>query len=461
MEQNRIAASGHHGHHEARAARANKGQPGQDNAAATPATGDGFALLLAALGGGQTDLDTGLAGDGQDSAGAALTADPLGGVAGLTQQDAAHRRAGVPDGAALAAMFAGAPMAGMQQPLAAGQLTPTAGGASAATIGDVMGALAGRVGLGLVRPGQDTLVGQTAQLDGAAETAALNGATRPMVASRGRGLAASGPQMLTGTGGVGSQGAQTHGAAALSAALQTAVAQVQSQLQTQVQTVAQPGSNPVPQGALAAHGTAALMQPDAAAVFAGQTLSGDGAATGSRRESVAGAQRLDDGTPGGQSVETAQPGADAVSGTSAADASTQTGGDDFSDQLAERVAYWVHQKTQSAEMTLDRDGRAVEVTVALKGDEAHVSFRSDHADARQWLNHSGDQLRDLLQREGLQLTGMSVGTSADGSAGSQRDGAAGRGRQRHAQVLAATPVGGVAPATGAGRAGASGVDLFV
>ncbi|PJI96004.1 flagellar hook-length control protein FliK [Acidovorax sp. 69] len=88
------------------------------------------------------------------------------------------------------------------------------------------------------------------------------------------------------------------------------------------------------------------------------------------------------------------------------------------EQVADQVAYWVNQKTQNAEMTLDRDGQPVEVSVSLSGNEAHVSFRSDQPQTRELLDQSMAQLRDLLRGEGLVLSGMSVGTSArDGSGG--------------------------------------------
>ena len=105
--------------------------------------------------------------------------------------------------------------------------------------------------------------------------------------------------------------------------------------------------------------------------------------------------------------------------------------------VADQVAYWVNQKTQNAELTLTRDGQPVEVSVSLSGNEAHVSFRSDQSETRELLDRSMAQLSDLLRSEGLVLSGMTVGTSAQGSAGfgdsgqqpGQREGA------RHAQVI--------------------------
>jgi flagellar hook-length control protein FliK len=441
MEQNRISSSGQHGSHETRTNRAAKGQAGQDGAAATPAQGDGFALLLAALGGAQQDAD-GLLGAAQDDALAAPAGVADAALPGLQAQDPA-----MPDAAALAAMMAGAP--------------PGQALAAATAAGDA--SLAGRLGLGLARPGQDTLVGQTAMLDGAAENAALNGTT-VRAAGRARVPAQSWTQALQATTGAQERKGAGHGGVALPAALQGAVTQALAQTQAQAAVGAAAGAphQAQLQGATPGQGHAGLVQPDLAAV-AGPALAAGGAGAAGARAEPAGAQRLDDGQAGGQGVDAAPQGPDAVADAGAADAAAQPGADDLQDQIAERVAYWVHQKSQSAELTLDRDGRAVEVSVALKGDEAHVSFRSDHADARHWLDNSSSQLRELLQREGLQLAGMSVGTTADGGAGGQRgdagDGA--RGRQRHAQVQAAAAPGPAGGAARAGQAGERSVDLFV
>ena len=132
------------------------------------------------------------------------------------------------------------------------------------------------------------------------------------------------------------------------------------------------------------------------------------------------------------------------------------------DQVAEQVAYWVNQKTQNAQLTLDRDGHPVEVSVTLSGNEAHVSFRSDQPETRALLDQSMAQLSDLLRSEGLVLSGMSVDTSArDGSPGGreprQPDGREGA---RQAQVVAKVPTNTpLASASGAGTNRS--VDVFV
>ena len=128
------------------------------------------------------------------------------------------------------------------------------------------------------------------------------------------------------------------------------------------------------------------------------------------------------------------------------------------EQIAEQVAYWVHQKTQNAELTLNRDGQPVEVSVSLTGNEAHVSFRSDQAQTREMLDRSMAQLSDLLRGEGLMLSGMSVGTSAGQGGGAQqqrpRDG------ERRAQVVAGAPAG-TAPSLRGGGVSDRAVDVFV
>lgn len=131
------------------------------------------------------------------------------------------------------------------------------------------------------------------------------------------------------------------------------------------------------------------------------------------------------------------------------------------DRVAEQVAYWVNQKTQNAELTLQRDGHPVEVSVSLSGNEAHVSFRSDQQQTRELLDQSMAQLSDLLRSEGLVLSGMSVGTSArdssgGGEAGQQRP----REGARQAQVVSAVPAGVTSLARGGGTLDRA-VDVFV
>lgn len=132
-------------------------------------------------------------------------------------------------------------------------------------------------------------------------------------------------------------------------------------------------------------------------------------------------------------------------------------------QVAEQVRYWVSQNVQSAELTLDGLGlSAVQVSISMQGNEAHISFRTDEAATREVLQNAGAHLKDLLQGEGLVLTGVSVDSSGAG----QSDRGARRGRPAVRLVtLAPAPAAGTGSAPrlrtanpgGAGRS----VDLFV
>jgi flagellar hook-length control protein FliK len=131
-------------------------------------------------------------------------------------------------------------------------------------------------------------------------------------------------------------------------------------------------------------------------------------------------------------------------------------------QVAEQVTYWVSHNVQNAELKLDGLGQSpVEVSISVQGKEAQISFRTDEAATRGVLEAAGAHLKDLLQREGMTLTGVSVGTSGSGeSSGSERRArqAARQGAIAPLQVTTVTTqdlnrrVG-----SGAGRS----VDLFV
>ncbi len=96
--------------------------------------------------------------------------------------------------------------------------------------------------------------------------------------------------------------------------------------------------------------------------------------------------------------------------------------------VAETVSYWVTHGVQNAELTLDGIGsEPVEVSISLNGDQAQIDFRTNQADVRLVLEAATAQLRDLLLGEGLQLSGVSVGASAN------RD-AQGGSRQQNSQA---------------------------
>lgn len=92
----------------------------------------------------------------------------------------------------------------------------------------------------------------------------------------------------------------------------------------------------------------------------------------------------------------------------------------FEATVADTVSYWVTQGVQKAELKLDGlDGESIAVSISLKGDEAHIGFRTDKPETRQMLEGAVAHLKDLLTSEGLVLSGVSVGTSGQSSAGAQ------------------------------------------
>ena len=132
-------------------------------------------------------------------------------------------------------------------------------------------------------------------------------------------------------------------------------------------------------------------------------------------------------------------------------------------RVAEQVSYWIGRGAQNAELEVEGLGEGpVKVSIELQGQEARVEFRADQAQTRQVLQDAMPHLRELLEREGLVLSGMSVGTS-----GSERGdaGQSGQGRQGGRQGQAGVPeLPAVALAAASNRAAplsGRSVDLFV
>jgi len=127
--------------------------------------------------------------------------------------------------------------------------------------------------------------------------------------------------------------------------------------------------------------------------------------------------------------------------------------------VAEKVSYWISNNVQNAEMKLDGIGdRPVEVSIRMHGNEAHVAFRTDELQTRAALENASVHLKDMLQREGLVLSGVSVGTAGTGDSGTQdrqpRQGA------RQTTVATLLPVGGDLSGV-SNRVTRGGLDLFV
>lgn len=127
--------------------------------------------------------------------------------------------------------------------------------------------------------------------------------------------------------------------------------------------------------------------------------------------------------------------------------------------VAEQVNYWISRDMQNAELKLDGLGASpVEVSISLQGNEAQVEFRTDQVEAREVLEGAVSHLKELLNNEGLVLSGVSVGSSgADGSAAQERKS---RPNSRSAAVAvpqAQSVEAHVRPGRSSGRT----VDLFV
>lgn len=130
-------------------------------------------------------------------------------------------------------------------------------------------------------------------------------------------------------------------------------------------------------------------------------------------------------------------------------------------RVAEQVSYYVGRGAQSAELEVEGiDERPIHVSIDLQGQEARIEFRAEQAQTRQVLQDAMPHLREMLEREGLTLSGMSVGSSGP-QGGQEQPSERGRAGLRQGQVEAT--VEGPASAAGARSALPSGrtLDLYV
>ena len=106
----------------------------------------------------------------------------------------------------------------------------------------------------------------------------------------------------------------------------------------------------------------------------------------------------------------------ATTDAAAAAANAGAGSAEFMERMVDQVSWWMAHRSQGAELKLDLPGgQPVSVSVQVQGNEAQVAFRSDHPEARQWLNAAMPQLKEMLGNEGLMLSGSSVGQSGSGA----------------------------------------------
>jgi flagellar hook-length control protein FliK len=132
-------------------------------------------------------------------------------------------------------------------------------------------------------------------------------------------------------------------------------------------------------------------------------------------------------------------------------------------QVAEQVTYWVGQGVQNAEIEVRGIVESpIQISIDLQGVEAHVAFHAEQPETRMVLQEAVPQLRESLEREGLVLSGVSVGSSG-GEDRSQRQAKGQDEGRRVGQVRAATTVAAATPAARPRMGGSSGrsVDLFV
>jgi hypothetical protein len=127
--------------------------------------------------------------------------------------------------------------------------------------------------------------------------------------------------------------------------------------------------------------------------------------------------------------------------------------------VAETVSYWASQGIHSASLQLEGFGdEPVEVRISVNGDMTQVDFRTNQPEVRQVLEGAASQLKDLLTSQGMQLAGMSIGTS--GRNGAQEKGAKQAQESRKvtllkSEVLEAPRLRGANPSVG------QSLDLFV
>lgn len=131
-------------------------------------------------------------------------------------------------------------------------------------------------------------------------------------------------------------------------------------------------------------------------------------------------------------------------------------------RVAEQVSYWIGRGAQNAELEVEGLGEGpVKVSIELQGQEARVEFRADQAQTRQVLQDAMPHLRELLEREGLVLSDMSVGSSGAGRGGQGQSSEDRPGHRQGRAILSELPaVARTAPHRAVSLSGRS-VDLFV
>jgi hypothetical protein len=127
--------------------------------------------------------------------------------------------------------------------------------------------------------------------------------------------------------------------------------------------------------------------------------------------------------------------------------------------VAEQVSYWISSDVKNAELKLDGLGAdSVGVSISVQGNEAQVAFHTDDLQVRAVLESAATHLKDLLQREGMVLSGVSIGASGSGDFGSQ-DRKERQGAKQTGTVL--IPVREIPTTQSMARSAGRTLDLFV
>ena len=119
-------------------------------------------------------------------------------------------------------------------------------------------------------------------------------------------------------------------------------------------------------------------------------------------------------------------------------------------QAQENLRFWLQGDQQRGEVVVQRDGKPLRVQVQMRGNQAHVVFRSDEAEVRTQLDAGLAQLGDLLAQQGLALAGAQVQSEAQPGQSHNAASYAGQAHQGRVQV-AASAVAGAAENTNIGQ----------
>jgi flagellar hook-length control protein FliK len=115
-----------------------------------------------------------------------------------------------------------------------------------------------------------------------------------------------------------------------------------------------------------------------------------------------------------------QPAFQAAPGLEATSVAAESAAPSLESVVADTVSYWVTQGVKNASLKLDGFGEhPLEVNISMQGGEARIDFRTDQPEIRQILEGAMTHLKDLLEGEGVVLSGVSVGASGQNAAGSQ------------------------------------------